>query len=201
MRYLTIFEPDESVFQKAQEDGPSLEKALGSKEGRLALLWASLKITLANPLFGAGPGMFQVAEQNLAEAEGRSANWRETHNAFTQASSEGGLPAFVFFTAVLVLSLRTCHRLHKGCSRDPALLQIAHTALALEIALVTYAVTAFFSSVAYGNLLPTLAGLTVALERAAAATPASAEKAKAEVAPARPLRRRPSLRAQAMRTR
>lgn len=200
-RYLTIFEPDESGYQSLEQDGPSLEKALGSKEGRVALLRSSLQITFANPLLGAGPGMFQVAEQKLAEAEGRSANWHETHNAFTQASSEAGLPALVFFTAVLVLSIRTSHRLHKRCSRDPALLPLAHTALALETTLAAYTVTAFFSSVAYSNLLPTLAGLTVALERAVAAATASAEKAKTQEPVALPRRRRPSLRAQAMRLR
>jgi O-antigen ligase len=205
-RYLTLFEPDEiiapveEVGPSQNEGGPSYEKAVGSSESRLGLLIASLKITLEHPLFGVGPAMFQVAESNLAQEQGQKGNWHETHNAFTQVSSEAGVPALLFFIAVLALSIRSAHRIHKQCGRDPKLMPLAHTALALEVSLAAYAFSSCFASVAYGNMLPTLAGLAVALERSAAAALAALEdKAPAVAAPVPPRRRRPSLRAQAMR--
>jgi hypothetical protein len=198
-RYLTLFEPDEATAP-AEEGGPSLEKAIGSSESRLGLLLASLKITLEHPLLGVGPAMFQVAESDLAEEQGRRGNWHETHNAFTQVSSEAGIPALIFFVAVLALSIRSTHQVHKNCSQDPRLLPLAHTALALEVALSAYAFSACFSSVAYSNFLPMLAGLALALERSAAlALAESRERAQTAAAPVVPRRRRLPLRAQAMR--
>ncbi len=199
-RYLTILEGDETEAAPAEEGGPSLDKALGSTESRRGLLQSSLKITLEHPLLGVGPAMFQVAERDLAEERGRSGNWHETHNAYTQVSSEAGIPALIFFLGVLVLSIRSSHKIHKKCSQDPELVPLAHAALALEVALAAYAISSFFSSVAYSNLLPTLAGLAVALERSAAlAAAAPGKAAQAAAAPARQRRRRLPLRAQAMR--
>lgn len=197
-RYLTLFEADEPAAME-EEGGPSMEKALTSAQSRLGLLQSSLEITLQHPLFGAGPAMFQVAEKDLAEEEGRRGNWHETHNAYTQVSSEAGVPALIFFVGVLVLSIRTSHRIHKSCGSGEESLRLAHTALALEVALVVYGVSSFFSSVAYGNLLPTLAGMAVALERAAALAGRNAQApAAAAAAPGVQRRvRRPSLRVQA----
>jgi O-antigen ligase len=200
-RYLTVFEADEEPIQASEEGGPSMENALGSTQSRLGLLVSSLQITLQHPLFGAGPAMFQVAEKDLAEEKGRRGNWHETHNAYTQVSSEAGVPALIFFAAVLVLSIRTSHRIHKKCSSGEELLPLASTALALEVALVAYGVSSFFSSVAYTNLLPTLAGVAVALERAAAIARPNAPAAPSPSLAAAPgfqrRVRRPSLRVQA----
>ncbi len=200
-RFLTLFEADQPGETAREEGGPSLEKALGSTEGRLGLLRASIQVTLHHPLLGAGPATFQIAEKDLAEEQGRRGNWHETHNAYTQVSSEAGIPALIFFVGVLVLSIRTSHRIHKQCGSDARLLPLAHTALALEVALAAYGVSSLFSSVAYGNLLPTLAGLAVALERSAAVAAGRLQQAPASAAgvpgPYTRRFRRPSLRVQA----
>jgi O-antigen ligase len=146
--------------------------------------------------------LLEIAAE-LAEGEGGRGNWHETHNAYTQVSSEAGVPALIFFLGILVLSIRSCHRIHKTCGGDPRLLPLAHTALALELALAAYGISSLFSSVAYSNLLPTLAGLAVALERSASAVfraGAAPEPALAAVAAAAAhvqRRRRPSMRVQA----
>ncbi len=194
-RYVTLFEaePTKAAGKPGarEEAGPSMENALGSTEGRLGLLISSLRLTAAHPLFGVGPAMFQVAERDLAEEEGRRGNWRETHNAYTQVSSEAGIPALIFFVGALALSLKSSNGIYRKYRRDPQTQPLAHAGLALEISLAAYAVSALFSSVAYGNLMPTLAGMAVALESAAQAADAGARTAEEEAKPAKAVPRRP----------
>jgi O-antigen ligase len=197
-RYVTLFEAEQAASEARtregrQEAGPSMENALGSTEGRLGLLVSSLQLTAAHPLFGVGPAMFQVAEKDLAEEEGRRGNWHETHNAYTQVSSEAGVPALVFFLGALALSLKSSNRVYRKYRCDPRMQPVAHAALAVELSLVAYAVSAFFASVAYGNLMPTLAGLAVALESAAAAAGTRAKTAEQATEKAAPRRPRPGL--------
>jgi O-antigen ligase len=201
-RYTMLFEgeqPTETEMDAPEEGGPSVDKAVGSTESRLGLLRSSVLITLQHPLLGVGPAMFQLAEKDLAEAAGRRANWHDTHNAYTQVSSEAGVPALIFFVGILVLSIRTTHRIHKQCGNNERLQSLAHTALAVEVALAAYSVSSLFSTAAYGNLLPTMAGLAVALERSAAIALRSAQAPAAATAapPVERRFRRPSLRVQA----
>jgi len=55
-----------------------------SAQQRKELLFKSLKVTVRHPLFGVGPGNFEVV----------SGAWDVTHNSYTQISAEGGIPAF-----------------------------------------------------------------------------------------------------------
>jgi O-antigen ligase len=86
------------------------EDATGSAWARQFLFILSVKTTLANPLFGVGPGNFQVV----------SGQWHGTHNTYTQFSSEAGIPALVLFIAILVGCLKNLRRVRKMTSeKDP----------------------------------------------------------------------------------
>jgi O-antigen ligase len=63
------------------------ESAYGSYQQRHQLLITSLHITGEHPLFGVGPGNFQVV----------SGNWHVAHNSLTELSAEGGIAALFLF--------------------------------------------------------------------------------------------------------
>ena len=86
------------------------DEAAASQEQRAALLTASLRITAQHPLLGVGPGTFEEYEAEEAKAKGERGMWHETHNSYTQVSSECGVPALVFYLSAIFLSFRVFRR-------------------------------------------------------------------------------------------
>ncbi len=158
-RYSTILSPEVET----------LDDAVGSTQARLQLLRQSIDITLSNPILGTGPGMFQVASAEISARSGERGIWHEAHNTYTQVSSETGLPGFVFYLATLLTCIVTSKRLYNRTRASERLADISSSAYCLWLSLIIFAVTTFFSSVAYHMYLPMLAGLSVALDRNALA--------------------------------
>jgi O-antigen ligase len=111
-------------------------EASGSAQEREELFFQSLQITAQHPLFGVGPGNFEVV----------SGVWRVTHNSYTQISSEGGIPALLLYVAILwrgIANLREIRKYRKTRKR------IRLFSMALEASLAAYLVGSFFASDAY----------------------------------------------------
>lgn len=172
-RYQTFFADDEPEVPLAQQgddpaDSAMMDSAVASAASRRDMLRRSLILTFQHPLFGVGPGQFMVAEDIMERAEGRRRGaWLGTHNTFTQVSSECGIPAFLFFVAVVFRSWRQSLRLYHRTKNNPALKEINCHALALNYSLIAFVVTGLFIHAAYTALLPVLAGLTISLVRTA----------------------------------
>ena len=175
------------------------ESAVESVASRKEVLRQSVRLTLLNPFFGVGPGMFAVANADDAKERGKRTHWLETHNAYTQVSSECGLPALGFYlTALLscIFGTTSVYRKFRN-GQEPRQKEIAAMAFALRASLVAFSVTALFSSVAYQSLFPGLAGLTVAfmasvredleLLRTGQAAPVPMQAARPSRLPQRPL--------------
>jgi O-antigen ligase len=110
--------------------------AYDSAQQRWNLLIQSLKVTAQHPLFGVGPGNFEVV----------SGYWRVTHNSYTQMSSEGGVLAFVLYIMILwrgLANLAATKRLSRSAEERRML------ASALRASLVAFVFGSFFASVAY----------------------------------------------------
>lgn len=158
-RYMTMFsEPSARVDRKELS-------ARESTTQRLYLLKQSLDMTMSHPLFGVGPGVFSAAAARASNDVGEQPVWRETHNTYTQVSSEAGLPALVFYIAALMACLKIARSIYKAAAARDDLNGVANMSYCLWLSLISFAVTSFFSSVAYHTYLPTLAGLTVALQK------------------------------------
>jgi O-antigen ligase len=158
-RYSYIF----GVHDEEQDQGES------SAEARQALFRKSVTITLQHPIVGVGPGMFAVAENNLAMDQGLARGyWHETHNMYTQVSSENGIPALLFFIAILVTMVRrlSAMRRMEKAPGEPGLAEAARLAYWVRLAVAGFLVTGAFLSCAYSELFFVLCGLTVALQRA-----------------------------------
>jgi hypothetical protein len=167
-RYQTFFSEDAAEDTDQPVNAVMLDNAVSSADSRKQMFKESVILTLRHPLLGVGPGMFAVAENDMAQAQGkRKGSWVGTHNTFTQVSSECGIPAFGFYAAVVALSFQKTYRLYRRTKDSPELKDISMQALGLNYSLMAYIVTGLFIHAAYNSLLPILAGLTVSLARTA----------------------------------
>jgi len=194
-RYQTLFRVEDEIY----EVGSMTEQASTSAEYRLRLLLLSLELTARNPVFGVGLGNFQPASAPLASARFGRATWRESHNSYTQVSSEGGVPGILFFGFALLYCLRETYRLARECRLYPHLLETSYMGMALFASLLMFAITMLFSSIAYSPYYATLVGLGAAFALAAreelewarrsAPAPAPVARAAAPVNSVRPDKR------------
>ena len=143
-RFSATFNDDQSDIEKGA--------AYGSAQARKDLLKKSIETTIEHPLFGVGPGNFEVI----------SGVWHVTHNSYTQMSSEGGLPALALYLMIFwraFANLRGTKRLSRGRT-EPQIL-----AAALRASLLAYLVGSFFASEAYQYFPYFLVGYTTVLFR------------------------------------
>jgi O-antigen ligase len=165
-RYRTIFMEKQSAgaFDRIAAS------ALQSREGRIQLLKESLRTTVENPLLGVGPGQFPVAYTAKLNSRGIFHHtYRETHNTYTQISSEAGIPALLLYAAILVGCFRACNRLYGETRGVPGRKEVSRIALSLMLSLTAFAVSGCFTSFAYEFYFPLLAGLCTGLRNAAEA--------------------------------
>jgi len=123
-RYEAIFNPQESG------------SAWGSAEQRNMLLKRSIVITFEHPLFGVGPGNFEVV----------SGVWHVTHNTYTQISSETGLPGFILYMMILWCAwsnLRQARRITRARS------ELGLLTASIQASLAAFLVGSFFASEGY----------------------------------------------------
>ena len=166
-RYTTFSEDqDEGTYVVGDDYDPYLEaSAIASVRSRRELLKKSVKYTFQHPLFGVGPGMFVVAEDAEAHANGlKRGSWQGTHNSYTQVSSEVGIPAAVAYICAIVFSLKRTSKLYRRCKDDPRLKTLGSCAVALNYCVIVYAVSVFFDYIAYTSMLSVFAGLSAAVD-------------------------------------
>ena len=142
----------------------------GSSDMRIELLKDSLVLTARNPVFGVGPGMFAVAQNEIAKNEGAlKGTWHVTHNTYTELSSEAGLPALALFLLMLYCFYRDLRKIRRLnlLIRTNRQGEIAALCTGSLIVLVSLAACFFFGSLAYSPITLTLIGLFAAYTRVA----------------------------------
>jgi putative inorganic carbon (HCO3(-)) transporter len=110
-----------------------------SATARTNELKRSIYVTIRHPLLGAGMDNF-VVFSNTEHA---------THNAYTQVSSEIGIPAAVFYVLFLVAAVKRVKRIPHPREVDGKRKELAYLAIGIHASLVGYMVNSFFASVAY----------------------------------------------------
>src|SRR4029079_11478586 len=132
----------------------------GSAQGRWTDYQVATEVVIANPILGVGLGQDILA---LNAARGR-ATWRSVHNAFLEYAVDLGIPGILLFVSLLVASFATARRVERFTSRFLPLRDISVFAAAAQIALVGFAVAAFFHPIAYQFYFFCVAGLAVAVK-------------------------------------
>jgi O-antigen ligase len=148
-----------TTFSRTEGEG---SEAVESSEARSYLLRQSIIYTLEHPFLGVGPGQFSIYEGQSRVSEGQKGYWHETHNSYTQISSECGIPALIFY---LAMTITTFGLLAK--TKAKAVLvrnrEIATAAFCMTIALVAYSVSILFVNFAYRFYMPAMSGLAFAM--------------------------------------
>jgi putative inorganic carbon (HCO3(-)) transporter len=142
--------------------GGQHEEALESQEARSYLLKQSLLYTMQYPLFGIGLAQFPNYEGRLSIEAGKVGNWHETHNSFTEVSSECGIPALIFFVLGIGSALFSVNRTYKK-ARQGGYSEIANACFCFLLSMVGFLVSITFLSNAYRFYLPAMIGLAIAL--------------------------------------
>lgn len=180
-RYMELLKPESQLAQTEEA-----EIARSSAEGRWELFKRSLEITIKNPILGVGTGMFAVAENDDAMKVARRGSWHDTHNMFSQVSSENGIPGLIFFLSLLIGAYRVFSRLYRaGARRDARTAEVSRLAYWLRLAMVGFIATGTFLSVGYSELFCFLVGIALALRRSAEEEAALGER-PVQAAPAQP---------------
>lgn len=164
-------------YQDSAEQMPDSD--LMSQVSRTELLKKSIVYTIQHPIFGIGPGQFSDYIYARAKESGVHVASLGTHNSYTQVSSESGVPGLIFYMATLFTALAAMRRLMNRARRIRAQ-DVSALAETMLLALVAYAVTTVFTHIAYSRLLPTLAGMAVAVWLAGAAELSRRERAQAQ---------------------
>ncbi|HVW83830.1 MAG TPA: O-antigen ligase family protein [Bryobacteraceae bacterium] len=159
-----------SLFKSEPTAAAQTDEAAASAENRSQLLKRSIELTFQHPVLGVGMGQFQIADGAAARAEGHHGLWHETHNAYTQVSSETGIPALLFYLAALVSTFIMLNRLLRNARRQqptPENQTIIIATLCVLLSLTMFSVAITFLSLAYRFYLPAFTGLAIAMTRAA----------------------------------
>jgi O-antigen ligase len=172
-----------TLFGDSNGSADLQEEANSSAAIRRYLLQKSLLFTMEKPLFGVGMGQFSNYVGKIAKTEGQIGAWNETHNTFTEVSSECGIPALLFFVAGICSALYSVHRIHSR-AKKAGRTDIADAAFCYLLSMISYLVSIVFLANAYRFYLPAMIGLAIALT-------ACAERELAAMAPAPQARRNP----------
>jgi O-antigen ligase len=155
-RLATIFNSDNpAAVGIAAEAGESLDS-------RTYLLKKSIEYTFQHPVFGVGPGQFSNYEGSSSRKVGEHGNWHETHNSYTQISSECGLPAVILMVAALFGAMGLVSKTLKK-ARAHGNKEVAGACVCYLVSWAGYLVTMVFLACGYRFTLPAMIGLAAAM--------------------------------------
>jgi len=142
--------------------GHASEEAMESSDLRQRALQESIAFTLQHPLFGVGPRQFPSYEDITMSKLGKRGNWLETHNSYTEVSSECGIPALIFYLAAILSTFALLAKIRKHAV-GPHRKEIVTAAFCITLALFAYSVATFFVNFAYQFQFLAISGLVVAM--------------------------------------
>jgi O-antigen ligase len=122
------------------------------------LLQASWAATLEHPFLGVGPGIFMEYQAEAAKGNGERGMWHVTHNAYTQVSSECGIPALICYLGALTVTMVSVRKASKSSDQEMALL-----ARFMSVMIVGFSVCIIFLSLAYNVHILVLSALAVSM--------------------------------------
>jgi putative inorganic carbon (hco3(-)) transporter len=132
---------------------PGLD-AVGSSDQRRELLERSIQVTLRNP-WGIGIGNFPiVGVRNL-----------QTHNAFTQVSSEIGLLGLAAYLVFIISPFRKLGAIERTLYEKGNTGWFYYVSIGLQASIVGYMASSFFAAVAYNWFIYYLIAYAVAFRR------------------------------------
>jgi O-antigen ligase len=150
------------------ENVQEAEEAELSADAREAMLRKSFEYMIRNPIVGVGPAQFSVYDDRVSrEEQGKMrGSWIAVHNSYTQAGAEMGFPGLITFLGGLFFTFRSLNRSHTALKGRPEWTDHRLAILCTTTGLVGFAVAIFFLNFTFIFVMPALAGLAIAIERA-----------------------------------
>jgi len=133
--------------------------ATGSAQERYAQQVAAVHYVLAHPIVGAGLGMNILAINET----GLSPAWMNIHNVYLQYATDLGLPGLTLFLLIFLGSIKRAHLVQRRTAASPESRDLFYLAAGVKTSLLSFAISAFFSPVAYHFQFYYIAGLAVAV--------------------------------------
>jgi hypothetical protein len=127
---------------------------VGSSDARREMLERSLIVTLRNP-WGIGIGNFPIV----------GIHEHQSHNAFTQVSSEIGLLGLAAYLVFMISPFRKLRAIERKCFDANEHNWFYYLSIGLQASIVGYWVSSFFASVAYNWFIYYLIAYAVAFRR------------------------------------
>lgn len=158
--------PESTLTRLGSLFGEEHVEAEESARSREYLFNKSLEFTWQYPLFGVGPDQFSNFEGGQRVEAGLVGSWHATHCAWTQISSECGIPAFLFFVGGLATALMMVWRTHLRARRE-GFVDIKNATLCYLIGMLAHLGAITFLSNAYEYLLPAMVGIAITIHFAA----------------------------------
>jgi O-antigen ligase len=156
-RFATLFHPKGDTYES--------QEAAESAQVRIQLLMRSIELTAMHPILGVGPGQFAEAENLLAKAEGKERGiWYYTHNAYTQTSSEAGIPALILYIMAIVAAYRGLGDIRKRAPTS----EIREMAKAMQLSMWMVILGGLFLTTGFGGVPFVIFGMAVAFKMAVA---------------------------------
>lgn len=154
---------------------PQTDYNLTADQGRVKIWERGIGYMMQYPATGVGMGNFQTAEGTISplarlQERGIGVRWGAAHNTFVQVGAELGIPGLLLFLGLIISLFGSLRRVARQAARADALpgaVDLARLSQSLTTALVGFLVGGFFLSLAYADMLYTLAALTVALAKVA----------------------------------
>jgi O-antigen ligase len=144
------------------------DEAMASVAERRELVLDAIRMTIAHPVFGVGPGEYpDYRAQFLDTHSGGHKRFFPSHNTYLQVSSEEGIPGLLCYLAFLggiYWTIRRSMRLNQPGSH-PDWVVGRRIGVALEAALVYFAICAAFMTCERHPHQYVLAGMALALYR------------------------------------
>ena len=137
-------------------------EAQDSYMARSYLFTQSVRFTLQNPVFGVGPDQFTTYESRWSNQQGQRGSWHATHCAYTQVSSECGIPALLFFLGSLGSAWLLVNRAYR-MAKQKGYEEIKNACFCYLLAMVGFLTAIIFLANAYSFHLPAMVGLGVCL--------------------------------------
>jgi O-antigen ligase len=157
----TAWERISTLWQHESPVDPTDTEAEASASQRKYLLQKSIEYTISHPMFGVGLRQFSSYEGQHNDFGAGHGAWMNTHNGFTQISSENGLPALLLFVAAIIASFRILYKIHQEARRRPDCEDIEKAALAVMLSMVGFFTAFTFLNLAYTFYPCLFAGLAV----------------------------------------
>jgi len=156
-----------------------------SDQGRLKVWDRGLGYLADRPVLGVGISNFQTAEGTLSPLarrgeRGLAVYWTAPHNTFIQTGAELGVPGLLLFIGLFATAFVSLRRVARHTrSMSPPAGDVSRLAQTLMAALLGFAVGAFFLSLAYTDIVYTLAAFVVGLQKVARADHARSQQVQA----------------------